>query len=173
MHLKENYRYCPHCGVTWENGDNFMQNGNQICCAACDFILYCDPKVAVSAVVEIDGKIIMIRRKLVTDAGEWAIPGGFADAGEKLEAAAVREFKEEALVDITIEKLIGVYSYVNNPVILIVYQGSTEDLVPGCGDEATEVALFDYEHIPWGNMAFEANRDALRDYYRQKDMDNT
>ena len=173
MHLTGNYRYCPHCGVSWEIDDSCLKIGNHIRCKVCDFILYKAPKVAVCAVVEIGGKIIMIRRKLVTDTGEWAIPGGFVDAGETLESAAVREFKEEALIDITIKKPIGVYSYVNNPVILIVFQGSTNNPVPGCGDEATEVALFDYEHIPWENLAFAANRDALRDYYQLKDGDKT
>lgn len=30
------------------------------------------------------------------DTGEWALPGGMVDPGEKVTAAAIREFQEEA-----------------------------------------------------------------------------
>ncbi|XP_063165920.1 ADP-ribose pyrophosphatase, mitochondrial isoform X2 [Candoia aspera] len=39
-------------------------------------------------------QLIAIKRK---DCGEWAIPGGMVDPGEKLSAALKREFSEEAL----------------------------------------------------------------------------
>jgi 8-oxo-dGTP pyrophosphatase MutT (NUDIX family) len=49
------------------------------------------------AVVRRNGKVLMIRRaaKLERAAGFWGLPGGTVDNGEKPEAAALRELREE------------------------------------------------------------------------------
>ena len=52
------------------------------------------PSVTVDLIIELtDGKIVLIKRK--NPPPGWALPGGFVDYGETLEAAAVREAKEE------------------------------------------------------------------------------
>jgi ADP-ribose pyrophosphatase YjhB (NUDIX family) len=116
-------------------------------------------------IIEIEGKVVMIKRSLPTENGDWAIPGGFVDAGESVEMAAIREVKEEVLLDITITELIGVYSREGEPTVLIVYAGKIKDGQPGCGSEALEVVLFDNTAIPWKDLSFDANRQALQDYF--------
>ena len=110
----------------------------------------------------------MIKRSLPTENGDWAIPGGFVDAGESVEMAAIREVKEEVLLDITITRLIGVYSKEGDPVILIVYEGEKQGGQPGCGEETVDIGLFNYDSIPWQDLSFSANRDALNDYFAVK-----
>jgi 8-oxo-dGTP diphosphatase len=56
------------------------------------------------------GRIILIRRKNDPFKGAYALPGGFVDIGETVEAACRREVLEEAGVAVSELQLVGVYS---------------------------------------------------------------
>lgn len=55
-----------------------------------------------------DTQIVVIERKFPPHG--FALPGGFVDYGESVEAAAVREAKEELGLTVELDRLIGVYS---------------------------------------------------------------
>jgi 8-oxo-dGTP diphosphatase len=68
------------------------------------------PLLTVDGVVVEDGAVLLIRRRNPPFAGRYALPGGFVDVGETVEAAVVREVREETGLDTVITCLLGVYS---------------------------------------------------------------
>ncbi|MCZ7357647.1 MAG: NUDIX hydrolase [Candidatus Methanoperedens sp.] len=68
------------------------------------------PLLTVDALIIYEGKIVLIKRKNAPYRDHFALPGGFVEVGETVEAAAAREAKEETGLDIRLIKLLGVYS---------------------------------------------------------------
>ena len=70
------------------------------------------PLLTVDVVIELtdraDQPIVLIRRR--NPPPGWALPGGFVAEGESLEAAAVREAKEETGLTVDLVDLLGCYS---------------------------------------------------------------
>lgn len=69
-----------------------------------------NPHLTVDAVILHEGRVLLIRRGRPPYEGTWALPGGFVDIGETVEAATVREAKEETGLDTVLDRLLGVYS---------------------------------------------------------------
>lgn len=68
------------------------------------------PAIAVDIVIftvgEDDLRVLLIRRKGSPFAEHWALPGGFVDPGESLDAAAARELREETgVAEVFLEQL--------------------------------------------------------------------
>ncbi|TGC10892.1 NUDIX domain-containing protein [Methanolobus halotolerans] len=117
------------------------------------------PKLTVDAVILYNGRIVLIQRKNPPFQGKFALPGGFVDIGETVEAAVVREALEETGLSIEIVKLLGVYSdpsrdprgHTVSVAYLSIGHGDLE-----AGSDAKNVHLFDISSIP--EMAFDHNK---------------
>ena len=67
------------------------------------------PIVGVGAVVLVDGKIVLIKRRYEPLAGQWSLPGGTLEVGETLEAGAAREILEETGLVVEVGPVIEVF----------------------------------------------------------------
>ena len=53
------------------------------------------------------GQVLLQRRQ---DKNKWGFPGGAMELGESAESVVKREIKEETGLDVTVSKLIGIYT---------------------------------------------------------------
>jgi ADP-ribose pyrophosphatase YjhB (NUDIX family) len=121
-------------------------------CPKCGHVHFDDPKVAVGAVVELDGGIVLCRRNHEPQLGRWSFPSGYVDAGEVVEDAAAREVEEETGLQVRIERLLGVFSDSGNRTVFIAYAGRAVGGKLEAGDECFEVKAYPPDSLP--EMAF-------------------
>jgi ADP-ribose pyrophosphatase YjhB (NUDIX family) len=131
-------------------------------CVSCGEVVFLNPKVVAAVVVEIDDKVVMVRRRTGVEVGKWSIPAGYVDRGEVLEEAAAREIREEAGLDVEVTGLLGVYSRPADKNVLVVYAGKVVGGRLTAGHEITEVGAFDVEALP--PLAFERDAEIIRQW---------
>lgn len=125
------------------------------------------PPVAADVIVELIDRpgrpIVLIERR--NPPPGWAIPGGFVDIGETVEAAAVREAREETSLDVRLTALLGVYSDPGRDprghTVSVVYVAEAQG-EPRAQDDARALDVFSPDRLP-ANLAFDHPR-ILADY---------
>jgi NAD+ diphosphatase len=85
------FKYCPRCAST----AIAVHQKNGIECSACGFIYFHNIASGVAAIIEIQNKILLLKRASDPFKGMLDFPGGFVDRHESLDAALVREVREE------------------------------------------------------------------------------
>ena len=124
------------------------------------------PSPTVDVVIALPGdRVVLVRRKHPPPG--WALPGGFVDVGETLEAAAIREAKEETGLDVTLEDLLYVYSDPRRDprrhTVSAVFLGRAAGEPVGA-DDADETRAFSWSALP-SPIAFD-HAEILRDARR-------
>ena len=90
-HPLEKFAFCPVCG----SKEFMLSSFKSKKCGTCGLELFMNPSSACVAIVENDGKLLVVRRKLPPAEGTLDLPGGFADIGETAEDSVRRELLEE------------------------------------------------------------------------------
>jgi len=140
---------CPNCGCQWQE--------------------YWQPGVTADVIAEApDGTgIYLIERKHFPPG--WAIPGGFIEKGESLEETAVREFKEETGMNVSLVTQLGTYSRPGRDprkqTVSTVFVGIASG-APRAGDDASTIASYPPDRLP-ADIAFD-HRSIIADYVRWK-----
>ena len=125
------WKHCPECGGLLKVIGQGAGGADVRRCSDCGRRIHPDPKMAVASLIFRDGRLLLLQRARPPQKGLWCLPGGFVDRGETLEAAAVREAREETGLDVELLRLHGLYSYPGYEVIVAIYEaritGGTEE----------------------------------------------
>jgi ADP-ribose pyrophosphatase YjhB (NUDIX family) len=150
--------------LPWDPPDHFEKrvpdgdNRERLVCARCEFIHYQNPKIVAGAVCTwSDGgndRILLAKRAIEPRKGFWTLPAGYMELGETTEQAALREAKEEACATIEIDRLLAMYSVARIGQVQIMYRARLVSDAIAPGIESEDVALVDWNDIPWNELAF-------------------
>lgn len=160
MPLPEPPRFCPRCGrALLSTVGGALASGEG--CPEDGYRWYVDPKVAVGVLVhDRAGRLLLVKRNHDPAMGSWAFPSGYVDAGEVLEAAAVREVREETGVEVRLDHLLGAWSEPGDPVVFLAYAGTHVAGVAVAGPEAEAVGWFEPDALP--TLAFTHDDEIIR-----------
>ncbi|NOH10559.1 MAG: NUDIX hydrolase [Chloroflexi bacterium] len=137
--------YCPHCGTeltTASIGGRLRSR-----CPACGWVHYQNPTVGVAVILMEDDKLLLGKRR----DGGWCIPCGHVEWDEDVENAAIREFKEETGLDVTLQGVYAVHSNFHNTeqhTVGIWYTGERLDGDLQAAEDLLEVAFFALDELP-------------------------
>lgn len=165
------YKFCPVCGSALEPRVLKITEPKRLVCTnlACGFVFYLDPKIAVGTIIRgPEQGIVLAKRAIEPGYGKWVFPGGYVDRGEEITMAAIREAREEAGLDVRLDRLINIYSYAGSAPMIVVYAATMISGELAVDDESLEIREFSVDELPWDDLAFLSTREALRDYLDHK-----
>lgn len=107
------------------------------------------PVPAVGVVCLKGDEVLLIRRGTPPRQGEWSLPGGRLEPGERLADAALRELREETGVKAELIGLIdvvdGLFPEAGRHYVLIDYAALWTGGEPTAGDDAAEAVFLPFE----------------------------
>ncbi|MDO9559598.1 MAG: NUDIX hydrolase [Syntrophales bacterium] len=160
-------RFCHFCGgpVSLKIEDGIQRDF----CPVCNLFFYMNPLPVVSTIVALDRRILLVKRGNRPYKGQWCLPSGFAETGESIQDAALRELAEEAGIDGRILSLVDVHSFKSRfygDLIFITFEVEQTGGHLQSGSDTVKARYFHINEIP--RLAFPSNRRAMQYYVAGK-----
>ena len=151
--------FCQRCGAPTE--ERSVDGRKRPVCTGCGAVVYLDPKLAVTVVIEQDGCVLLGKRAAWTRSPDaWSFPAGFVERGEVVETAAIREVAEETGLGVELGPVLGVFSEPGETVVLLIFPAISFTGVPLAGDDLTDLRWFVPDALP--ELAFSHDTAILR-----------
>ncbi|MFH1464733.1 MAG: NUDIX hydrolase [Pseudomonadota bacterium] len=154
-------RFCARCGAPLTTRE--LEDRPRQVCPSCGMVHYRNPlPVASALVLDDERRVLLVRRAREPHRGAWCLPMGFAELGETIADAALRELEEEAGVRGHVRRLLDADSQESDfygDLLVVTFEVEIEEGEPRAGDDAAEVAWFPVAAPP--PLAFPSNERAL------------
>jgi 8-oxo-dGTP diphosphatase len=133
-------------------------------CSVCGAIFYQNPLPAAAALVlDDDRRVLLVKRGIIPNKGMWCLPIGFAETGETIAEAALRELREETGLVGRVSRLIDAASWSSEyygDLLVVTFEVEKISGTETPGDDADQVAYFQIDRLP--PLAFPSNEKAIR-----------
>lgn len=160
---KKQRRFCPYCRASISQE---AENGiKRDFCRQCRIFFYDNPLPVVSAIVEEHRRVILVKRKNKPYRSKWCLPSGFAESGESVTEAVLRELEEETGIKGRVVSLVHVNSTTNyfyGDLLFLTFEIKRIGGQLAAGDDATAAKYFALQKIP--KLAFSSNIKAIDTY---------
>ena len=163
------FRFCPLCSdelIPLASGPDRGRMG----CRREHFVHYENPAVTAFALVERDGRYLVLERGQEPYRGRWELPGGFVEAGESPAESVRREIFEETGLRVDTPSIIGAYTsrYGDDGKwtvdVAFHCQASHGDL--SLSAESSDAAWVTIEQMP--PLAFAGERSAFEEFKQKR-----
>lgn len=165
--MKKKRKYCLYCGgLTTQKYEDGVKRDY---CPACNSFFYENPIPVVSAILESSRQILLVKRDRAPSKGLWCLPTGFAEAGESIEQAALRELEEETGIKGKIIKLLDVDSYKSRfygDLLFLTFVVEQSGGKLCAGDDCSQAQFWPVNKLP--PLAFRSNKRALDAYIKSR-----
>lgn len=160
--------FCNYCNGTLVQ--RLVEGKERQVCASCGQIYYENPLPAVSIIVANEEReLLLVKRAQEPAKDMWCFPIGFAESGESIEDAAMRELKEEAGIDGKIVQIVDVTSEENDvygDVLVVSFEAEHVSGIASGGDDAVDARYFPIANLP--KLAFPSQDKALAKFIAAK-----
>ncbi|HOX96778.1 MAG TPA: NUDIX domain-containing protein [bacterium] len=100
---------------------------------------------------------------LRTDRNWWNLPGGSLEAGEAPWEGVVREVREETGLDVSVQRLLGVYSKIDKNDLVLSFECQVLGGELTLNDEAADLKYFAVNELP--EKLYRNHRERIEDYF--------
>jgi ADP-ribose pyrophosphatase YjhB (NUDIX family) len=167
MVKKREKLFCPYCGIATvkRTEDDTLRDY----CPSCAVYFYENPLPVVSSILPYGRSILLVKRGREPHKGQWCLPTGFAESGERVEDALLRELAEETGIQANITGLVHVDSVVDyyyGDLLFLTFEVEQTGGILKPGDDSVAVKFVALDNLP--PLAFSANNQAVKAYIKSK-----